>query len=53
MGFAKNRHPLSNYLNDMRQRNLTPAKSPTWVIISGIVMVICIFGFILTLSGLI
>jgi hypothetical protein len=36
----------------MKHLTVPPRNSPTWVMIGGVVMVLCTFGFVLTLSGL-
>jgi hypothetical protein len=37
----------------MKHYVLPPPTSPTWVLIASIIMVLCAFGFILSLSGLV
>jgi hypothetical protein len=37
----------------MKHYVVPPPISPTWVMIASIIMVLCAFGFILSLSGLV
>jgi hypothetical protein len=37
----------------MNQQTVPLPNSPTWIMIGSIIMVLCAFGFILSLSGLI
>ena len=40
-------------VDPMNQQTVPPPNSPTWIMIGSIIMVLCAFGFILSLSGLI